>query len=278
MAEIGKMNNLEVTKKVSFGVYLISGDQEILLPTKYVPRNCSIGDKVQVFVHKDSEDRIIATTRQPKAMVGDFACLKAKEVTEVGAFLDWGLEKDLFVPFREQKLKMEAGRFYTVCVYLDNITKRIAASSKISKFLNLEPFPYKTGDQVEVMVIYKTDIGYNCIIEKSHTGILYENEVFVEITQGQKMKAFVKKIRHDGKIDLALQKQGYANKIDGLPEKILAKLRAQAGFMPLHSKSDPQAIYDVFGVSKKAFKAAVGALYKERLITIEENGIRLVTE
>ncbi len=278
MAQIGKMNVLTVVKTVDFGVYLESDTfPEILLPRKYVPRNCAIGDKVNVFVHKDSEDRIIATTKEPKAMVGDFACLKVKSVTGVGAFLDWGLEKDLLVPFREQKIEMEEGKFYTVYIYLDEETDRLVASSKIHRFLNKTSPPFTTGDEVEIMVIYRTDLGYNCIIEKTHTGVLYENEVFKDISQGQVMKAYIKKVRADEKIDLCLQKQGYA-KVEGLPEQILSKLKNQAGFMPLNSKSSPDEIYQIFGVSKKTFKLAVSALYKDRLITIEENGIRLVSK
>ena len=274
MSQLGKMNILEISRFVSFGAYLKDGNNEILLPRKYIPNHCKEGDKVQVFVHKDSEDRIIATTKQPKAMVGDFACLQVTDVTDIGAFLDWGLEKDLLVPFREQKLRMEKGRWYTVYLYLDNVTQRIVASSKVHKFLNQTDFPYKVGDKVQVMVIYRTDLGFMCIIEKNHTGILYENEVFIEINQGQHLEAYVKKVRPDGKIDLALQKQGYS-KIDGLPEQILEKLKAQAGFMPLNAKSSPDEIYNIFGVSKKTFKMAVSSLYKQRLITIEENGIRL---
>jgi predicted RNA-binding protein (virulence factor B family) len=275
MAAIGKMNLLEVVKTVDFGVYLKSDTfPEILLPRKYVPRNCQIGDKVNVFVHKDSEDRIIATTQVPAAMVGDYACLKATHVTDVGAFLDWGLLKDLFVPFREQKIPMEEGNYYTVHIYLDEETDRIAASSKVHKYLNKEPVTYETGQEVEVMVIYRTDLGYKCIIEQTHTGVLYENEVFAELEQGQVIKAFIKKIRPDEKIDLSLQKQGYA-RVEGLPEQILEKLKAQAGFMPLNSKSAPDVIYQAFGVSKKTFKMAVSNLYKSRLITIEDNGIRL---
>ena len=170
---------------------------------------------------------------------------------------------------------MEEGRDYTVFIYLDEETDRIAASSKIHSFVNLTPVPFEDGQEVDVLVLYKTDLGYKCIIEKTHTGVLYENEVFTELSQGQKMKAYIKKVRDDEKIDLALQKQSYA-RVEGLPEQILEKLKLQAGFIPLNSKSSPDLIYDAFGVSKKTFKMAVSNLYKNRLITIEDNGIKLV--
>ncbi len=274
--EIGKINELKVVKEVDFGVYFDGGEYgEILMPKRYVPKDCNLEDTISVFVYRDSEDRLIATTEMPMAMVGDFALLEATSVTTVGAFLDWGLPKDLLVPYREQRHKMEKGKKYIVYIYLDNESKRIVASSKIDRFLDNLPPEYKENQEVDLFITGKTEIGYKAIINGSHTGMLYENEVFQTIKQGQRLKGFIKKIRDDEKIDLCLEKPGF-EKQDTLSETILNYLKNNEGFIELTDKSAPEKIYATFKTSKKNFKKAVGSLYKKRLIKIEENGIRQI--
>jgi uncharacterized protein len=276
MLEIGKINELVVVKEVDFGIYLDGGEYgEILMPKRYVPADCEVDKPLKVFIYRDSEDRLIATTEVPKAMVGEFALLKAKSVTTVGAFLDWGLPKDLLVPYREQSHRMEVGKNYVVYVYLDNESERIVASSKIDRFLDNLPPEFEENQEVDLFITGKTDIGYKAIINGIHTGILYQNEVFQTITQGQKLKGYIKKVREDEKIDLCLEKPGF-EKQDAMSETILKYLNDNEGFMELTDKSAPEKIYAIFETSKKNFKKAIGSLYKKRLIKIEENGIRLV--
>ncbi|MBN2298687.1 MAG: type I-B CRISPR-associated protein Cas8b1/Cst1 [Deltaproteobacteria bacterium] len=275
MAEIGKLNSLQVVKELEFGVYLDGNDLgEILLPVRYVPEGVKTGDTVEVFIFLDSEDRIIATTQRPYAMVGQFALLKVVSTGSAGAFLDWGLPKDLLVPFREQKQKMEQDRSYIVFVYLDTKSNRIAASSRIDKFFDKHPEGFKPGQEVSLLVYEQTDIGYKAVINNSSQGVLYSNEVYQPLGIGQQIKGFIKKVRDDGKIDLTLSKPGY-EKIDGLSEKILDELRKQGGFIAVTDKSAPEIMYELFGMSKKTYKKAVGALYRKRLVTIEPDGIRL---
>ncbi len=274
MVEIGKLNKLRVVKEVDFGIYLDGGDLgEILLPQRYVPENCKVGDSLRVFIYLDSEDRIIATTETPYAMVGDFALLKVVSVNSVGAFLDWGLPKDLLAPFSEQNPKMEEGRSYIVRVYVDN-RNRIAASSKLDKYLDNEPGNFRIGREVKLLICNQTDIGHKAIINSSHWGVLHYNDVFQPLKKGQKTKGFIKKVRDDNKIDLCLHKPGY-EKVDDVTETILTVLKEQGGFISVTDKSSPEVIYKLFGVSKKTYKKAIGAIYKKRLITIENNGIRL---
>lgn len=276
MAEIGKINHLEVLKEVDFGIYLDGGDLgEILMPKRYVPEGTQVDDTIEAFIYLDSEDRLVATTEKPLAMVEEFALLKVVSVTPVGAFLDWGLPKDLFVPFREQRQEMEEGRKYLVYVYLDTNSKRIAASSKIESYLDNIPVDYDENEEVDLIIVNETDLGYNAIIDNSHLGIIYKNEVFQELNPGDKVKGFIKKIRTDGKIDLRLDKMGY-EKISEFVDKIIVELQKNKGFIPLTDKSSPEDIYRTFKISKKNFKAAVGALYKKRFIALEENGIRLL--
>ncbi len=275
MAAIGQWNELKVIKELDFGVYLDGGDLgEVLLPRRYVPENCQPEDTVRVFIYLDSEDRYIATTETPYATVGEFALLKVVAVNQVGAFLDWGLLKDLLVPFKEQKQKMDVGRSYVVYLYIDEESQRIAASNKLNKFLDLAPPEYTEGDEVDLMITQKTDLGYKAIVNSQHWGVLYENEIFQPLRVGQKVKGYIKKIREDEKIDLALQPAGY-EKIPDLAEILLQELKKNNGFLPLNDKSSAEDIYDRFGVSKKSFKKAVGNLYKKRLITIEKNGLKL---
>lgn len=277
MLQIGKLNTLKIVKEVDFGLYLDGGEEygEILLPIRYVPEIYKIDDDLEVFIYRDSEDRIIATTETPKAMVGDFALMEVVSVNKFGAFLEWGLQKDLLVPFREQKHDMEKGKSYVVFIYLDDETKRIAASSKLDKFLDNVPPDYQPNQEVELFIANKTDIGYKAIINGLHWGILYENEVFKPLDRGQKIKAFIKKVREDEKIDLYLHKSGY-DKVDALTEKILKTLKDEGGFLEINDKTPSTIIYEIFGESKKTFKKALGALYKKRLIDIENKGIKLL--
>lgn len=275
MAEIGRLNSLRVVKEVDFGLYLDGGEHgEILLPKRYVPENAKPEDILEVFIYLDSEDRIIATTETPHIMLGEFACLKAVAVSSMGAFLDWGLMKDLFVPFREQKLKMEEGRWYIVTVYLDPETKRLVASAKIEKFLDNLPPDYEAGQEVDLLIAGETDLGFNAIINNKHLGVIYKNEIFQPLRKGERIKGYIKKIREDEKIDLLLQKPGYG-KVDDISMKILNVLKDHNGFLPVTDKSDPDTIYELFGVSKKTYKKAIGALFKFRIIDIEDKGIRL---
>ncbi len=284
MAEIGKWNNLEVLKEAlmsrsdgqhDFGVYLDGGEQgEILLPKRYVPKACKVGDKIDVFIYLDSEDRIIATTEKPFAQVGDFVLLEVVSVSGVGAFLYWGLMKDLFVPFREQKQKMEVGNEYVVYIYVDEMTGRIMGSAKVENFLDKTPAEFTEGQEVDLIIYTQTDIGYKAIINNTHTGVIFDTDVFRTLHRGEHTKGYIKKIREDLKIDLLLDKPGY-EKVDEISKKILDKLKEQNGFIALSDKSPAEDIYDMFGISKKNYKKAIGALYKARLVTLEENGIRL---
>jgi predicted RNA-binding protein (virulence factor B family) len=278
MTVIGRLNRLIVVKDLDQGVYLDGEDRgEILLPRRYVPQDCNPGSSIEVFIYRDSGDRIIATTQKPFAMVGQFAALKVVSVNSSGAFLDCGLDKDLLVPFREQKQKMEEGRSYVVFVYIDDKTDRIAASSKLDKFLGRQTGHFQQDQEVELLVCEQTEIGYKAIINNTHWGILYKNEVFGHLEQGRHIQGYIKKVRDDGKIDLSLHKPGY-EKVDDLSGRIIHILREQRGFIPITDKSSPEIIYDLFGVSKKTYKKAIGALYKKRVIILEEDGIRLIDE
>lgn len=276
MAILGKINPLKVVKDVEFGVYLDGGsDGEILMPRRYVPENCQIGDVVKAFIYNDSEDRLIATTEIPFVQVGEFACLEVVEVNEIGAFLDWGLVKNLMVPFREQKLKMQEGRRYPVFVYVDFDSQRITASAKIEKFVDEGEPELEVGQEVDLLVYKKTDLGWKAVINQQYTGMLYDNELFQTIYTGDLLKGFVKQIRPDFKIDLMLQKPGF-EKIDDFSIRLHEELKAADGFLPFTDKSPAEDLYNRFGVSKKTFKKAVGDLYKKRMITLEEGGMRLV--
>ena len=264
-------------RSVDFGVYLDGQDLgDILLPRRYVPHDAKLNDRIEVFIYFDSEDRLIATTQKPRAMVGEFAFLKVISVEPVGAFLDWGLAKDLLVPFSEQKQKMAKGRFYCVYVYLDKQSGRIVASAKPDHFLDKQPADYTPGQKVNLFILNETDIGYNAIVNNQHRGLLYKNELFQPLRIGQKIEGYIGKIRSDKKIDLGLQQSGY-EKVDIVAEKILIELKKQGGFIAVSDKTAATVIYKYFGVSKKTFKKAIGALYKQKRIRIEENGIRSKT-
>jgi len=277
MAEIGVLNNLRVVKEVDFGVYLDGGEHgEILLPRRYVPENCKVDDNIRVFIYLDSEDRLIATTERPYAMVGDFALLKVVAVESAGAFLDWGLPKDLLVPFSEQSPIMEEGKSYVVRVYVDK-SNRIAGTTRLDKYLDNDTGNFHVSQKVELLICNQTDIGYKAIVNGTHWGVLYYNEVFQSLKSGQKTKGYIKKVRDDNKIDLCLQKLGY-DKVDDITETILGVLKEQGGFISVTDKSTPETIHKLFGVSKKTYKKAIGAIYRKRLITIENNGIKLVSK
>ncbi|MFO8022389.1 MAG: S1-like domain-containing RNA-binding protein [Perlabentimonas sp.] len=276
MADIGKYNDLRVVKLVSIGCYLDGGEHgEILIPRRYVPEGTKEDDVLNVFIYFDSEDRIIATTETPKITLGEIGSLKAVSVTSSGAFLDWGLTKDIFVPFKEQQQKMEAGKWYIVGLYIDHETNRLAASAKIDKFLDNTPPTYEVGEEVDLLIYNKTDLGYSAIVNNAHWGVLYENEVFRHLSKGKRITGYIKKIREDEKIDLILQKPGY-EKIDDISKVLIDKLEKNNGFIKLTDKSNPEEIYDLLGISKKVFKKAIGSLYKARLITLEKDGIKLV--
>ena len=275
MAEIGVYNNLRVIKEVDFGVYLDGGEhEEILLPRRYVPEDCKVDDIIKVFVYLDSEDRFIATTETPYAIVGDFALLKVVAVESVGAFLDWGLLKDLLVPFGEQSPTMEKDKSYIVRIYVDKQSNRIAATTRLDRYLDNTPGNFHAGQEVELLICDQTDIGYKAIINGTHWGVLYSNEVFQPLKSGQKIKGYIKKVREDNKIDLSLHKPGY-ERVDDITDTILNVLKEQGGFISVTDKSSPETINKLFGVSKKTYKKAIGAIYRKKLITIENDGIRL---
>jgi len=277
MLEIGKINTLTVNRETDNGVYLDGGDHgEILMPKKFVTDEVKESGEAEVFVYTDSEDRLVATTETPLAMVGDFACLTVKATSSFGAFLDWGLPKDLLVPFREQRSKMMEGNSYWVYIYLDLLSNRIAASAKLHKFLDNTPPEYEKGQEVDLIIMEETDLGYKAIVNFEHSGMLYKNQVFHDLEMGLKTKGYVIKVRDDEKIDLILEKPGY-EKVDAISEKILNELKENRGFIAVSDKTSPEMIHAMFGISKKNFKKAIGGLYKKKLITFDSDGIRLVS-
>ena len=276
--DLGKFTVLEVVKEVDFGVYLDGEEEgEILLPTRYVPEECNIGDFLNVFLYLDNEERLIATTLTPLVQVGEFACLEVSWVNQFGAYLNWGLMKDLFVPFREQKMKMLVGKKYVIYTYIDEESYRIVASAKVDRYLSKEIPTYQPNDEVSILIWQKTDLGFKAIVENEFSGLLYDSEIFQPLQTGMQLKAFVKQVREDGKIDLMLQKPGF-EKIDDFSDKLLSHIKENGGSIQLNDKSPAEEIYDAFQVSKKTFKKAVGDLYKKRLIVIEANGIRLAKD
>jgi len=278
MVQIGRNYTLRVIDTVDFGVYLDAEELgKVLLPRKYIPSGVGLNDRVEVFLYLDSEDRPIATTRIPSAMVGEFAYLKVVDVNDVGAFLDWGLGKDLLVPFSEQHRPMEAGRSYLVYLSLDKVQGRIMASSKIDKYLDDErPHNFRAGQAVDLIIANSTDLGFKAIVNHSHWGMLYAGEVFQRLSFGQSVKGFIKHVRPDGKLDLSLQSGRDA--LDKHAETIKQYLKNHAGYAPLHDKTDPEVIADVLGMSKAAFKKSIGRLYKLNIIDIEKDGIRLLNQ
>ncbi|WP_299015122.1 S1-like domain-containing RNA-binding protein [uncultured Photobacterium sp.] len=276
MIKIGQYNTLEVVKLVDFGVFLDGGEDfgNILLPKSSVPAGTELGDNIEVFIYFDSEDDVIATTKQPLALVGDFALLRVVGICGVGAFVDWGLDKDLLVPFSEQRRRLEVGQDIMVRVYTDKASGRIVGSTKFNRFLDKTPANYKVGQEVQVMIAEVTELGYKAVIEEAHWGLIFKTESFGKLFPGKKLKAYIKEIRPDGKINLSLQKAGRA-KVDDLADKILTTLARKGGFVPLSDKSSPEAIFKEFRTSKATFKKTIGGLYKKGLIVIEREGIKL---
>lgn len=277
MIEIGKYQKLKGIKATPQGIYFTDEEEseEILLPVKFVPDDFYIGDELELYIYTDSEDRIIATTQRPKITAGEFGSLKVIEVNKVGAFLDNYLDKDLLVPFREQKVDMERGQYYVVYQYLDEDSGRLVASSKLDKFLVSEVEGLENNQEVDLLIVKATELGYNAIINNRYKGLIYNNEVFRPIKKGDQLKGYIKNIREDGKIDLSLQQQGYGH-VEPSAATILEKLEAQRGFIPLTDKSSPEEIIRAFNMSKKTFKKALGQLYRKRQVRLEEDGIYLV--
>lgn len=273
--KLGKINTMKVLRKVDFGMYLEGGPTgDILLPKRYIPKGTKIGDELDVFIYLDQDERPIATTQKPLAMVGDFAYLRVAWTNEHGAFLDWGLMKDVFCPFREQKKRMEKDRSYIVHIHLDEDSYRIVASAKIEHFLSKEAPEYKKGDKVDILVWQKTDLGFKVIIDNKFQGLIYNDQVFRNLHTGDRAKAYISAIRPDGKIDVALQKEGREQTLD-FAERLYEYLFKHDGYCPYTDKSAAEDIYAEFNVSKKVFKKAVGDLYKRRLITLAPDGIEL---
>lgn len=276
MIDIGYNNLLKINRFATTGAYLDGEDLgEILLPKKFLTDDLKEGDQVDVFIYFDSEDRIVATTQKPLAHVDMFALLKCVDTSRNGAFLDWGLDKDLFVPFANQKDKMKVGRYYFVYVYLDEVSNRIVASQKLNRFLSDSTPEYQEGERVDIFIGEKTDIGYKVIVDNSHWGIIYFNEMFRKVNQGEYTYGFVKKIRDDNRIDIMLEKSS-VKLVDALEQQIYQQLRDNNGFIAVTDKSSPEEIYKLFGVSKKVYKKAVGGLYRQRLIVLTDKGIKLV--
>ena len=276
--QLGAFNRLTITKEVDFGLYLDGGDEgEILLPRRYVPATYKIGDEIDVFLYLDQDERLVATTEQPLAQVGDFAYLECSWVNEYGAFLNWGLMKDLFCPFREQKKRMEIGSSYIVYVTIDEESYRMMASAKVEHFLSKDKPPYKAGDEVQILVWQKTDLGFKAIIDNAYAGLIYRDQIFKYVHTGDRMKAYVANVRPDGKIDLTLQHTGRQQTLD-FSETLLTYLHEHGGTCDLGDKSDAEEIKARFEVSKKVYKKAIGDLYRRRLITISDGGIHLVEE
>jgi len=275
MLQLGEFNELSVVRFTDYGWFLEDEEQnEVLLPNKFVSENMKAGDKVNVFLFKDSEDRITATTQTPLISLNEFASLKVKQVNKVGAFLDWGLEKDLLVPFREQPYRMMEGKSYVVRLIHDEKSDRLMATARLNKYLEIDHITVKEGEEVEIIITQETDLGYKVIVEDAHMGLIYRNEIFQPVQVGDKLKAWVRTVREDGKIDLRLQQEGYGH-VEPSSQEILDALKQNNGFLPLHDKSKPEEIVDFLKMSKKTFKKAIGNLYKKKLITLENNGIRL---
>lgn len=272
---LGDYNTLRIARRSDIGLYL-DGDQagEILLPNRYVTQDMQIGDEIRVFLYLDQEERLVATTEQPLAKVGDFACLECVWVNQYGAFLDWGLMKNLFCPFREQRQRMETGRRYIVHVHIDQDSYRIMASAKVSKFLSIDHPPYQPGDEADILVWQPTDMGYKVIVDNRYYGLIFRNQVFQPIHTGDRLKAYISNVREDGKLDIALQHTGRQHTQD-FAEELLAYLHDHNGICSLGDKSDADDIRDTFHVSKKTFKRAVGDLYKRHLVMAGDYEVRL---
>jgi predicted RNA-binding protein (virulence factor B family) len=275
-ATIGKYNQLNIVAITDTGAYLDGGELgEILLPKRFLPEQCDVGQNIEVFLYLDSADRLVATTEKPLAQVGEFVSLKVIQVNKMGAFLDWGLPKDLLVPYNQQHTAMEVGKYYLVRVFLDQRTDRIAASSKLDKFIDIWPAEYQAGEKVNLIIGGKTDLGFKAIVNDLHWGLLYDNEIFQPLRIGKKISGYIKQVREDGRLDLILTR-GSKNKVNDFSEKLLAHIADNGGLSPLHDKSSPELIQRTLGVSKKTFKATVGNLLKKGKIALVKEGIKLV--
>jgi predicted RNA-binding protein (virulence factor B family) len=275
MIQIGKINRLSIKEIESETIQLDGGESgNILLTDRNPSPNYKAGDELDVFVYVDRQQRLLATTQKPQAIVGEVARLKVVDATEAGAFLQWGLEDDLFVPKSEQQEDMKEGKSYVVFVFLSEKSNRITGSSKIEKYLNKETPQYEEGEEVDIVIYARSELGYSAVIDNLYTGVIYENEVFQKIEIGRQQKGYIKKIREDFKIDLRLQQAGYAG-VDNVCRTILKKIDKCGGMVPVTDKSRPEDIYNLFGVSKKVFKKAIGALYKKQLIILGTDGIKL---
>ncbi len=275
MIQVGKVNTLAI-KKIDAGTIHLDGggSGEILLKGRYTARNYSPGEELEVFVYVDGGQRLLATSQKPYAVVGEFTKLTVVGTTEAGAFLGWGLEDDLFVPKSEQQNNMRAGQAYVVYVFLSEKNGRITASSKLDKFLGKKPPEYVVGEEVDLLIYAKSELGYSAVVNNSHVGMVYENEVFKKLIIGQRQKGYIKKIREDFKVDLQLQRTGVQG-VDDVSQAILTVIQNSGGMVAVTDKSPPEEIYDMFEVSKKVFKKAIGGLYKKKIIVLEKNGIRL---
>ena len=274
--KIGEYNHLRIIKEVPFGLYLDGYEDEILLPLQYVPEIYEIDQFIDVFIYRDSEDRIIATTLKPKATINQFAYLEVKAITPLGVFMEWGLAKDLFVPFSQQFQKMSVGRSYLVYVYLDGQTDRIVASARVEKFLPLtDGSEFTIGDKVDAIPFEHTDLGIKCLVNNCKIGMLFKNQVFTNLTFGKSIPVYIANIRPDGKLDLRLEPLGMV-RIDSQAERILNAIKDNNGVLKLHDKSPAEEIYQTFGISKKDFKKGVGALYKSKLIALHSDCISLL--
>ncbi len=272
MMTVGTFNTLTISRRTNIGLYLTDGTQDVLLPKKYLPQYFEIGDEIEVFIYLDHEERLVATTIEPYIFLNEFALLKVNYINDFGAFMDWGLEKDLFVPFREQARPMSVGKYYMVYMYLDEKTNRLVGSSKLNQFLNNSEIAVEVGEEVDLIVSHITEAGINVIINEKYKGLMYQNETFEDFRTGDRIIGYIKNIRPDGKIDVSRTKIGF-DKISDTASKILFELEANNGFLGLSDKSHPDEIKTVLGMSKKTFKQTVGVLYKERKILIKDNGI-----
>jgi len=275
MLQIGVYHTLKIDRETKVGLFLVNATDDVLLPNKYVPNDFELGDDLTVFVYLDHEERPVATTLKPLITLNSFAVLKVNYINKFGAFLNWGMEKDLFVPFKEQARPMEKDKRYIVTMYLDKQTGRLAASSKINQFLDKEPLDIEVGQEVDLMVSHITEIGINVIINGKFRGLAYQNEVFETVSPGYKTKGYIKTIRPDGKIDVSFQKQGF-EAIDDSSQQVLEALKQNDGVLRLNDNSHPEEIKSVLKMSKKTFKKAIGSLYKQKLIDINNDGIQLV--
>ena len=275
MIKIGEYNTLEILRHTDPGLFLGDNeDNEVLLPNRYVPEVFEIGEKLEVFVYLDNSERLVAVTDKPYIQVGEFALLRCNEVTKIGAFLDWGMVKELFCPFKEQAFKMKKGGWYLVYCYLDEETNRLVASSKTNRFLDNSELTVQKFDEVDVIVSHPSEIGMNVIVNKKHLGLVYKDEIFQDLNVGDRLKGIVKKVRRNNKLDIALGQIGYRN-IEPNAELILTELKDNSGFLALTDKSSPDEIKETLQMSKKSFKKAIGSLYKQRLISLKEDGIYL---